>query len=112
MTNNDDLFPPGWDPDPEDIKALALERSVRPSESNPETAQRLFEESAPMAATEIIRLATNRQANERVRLDAAKYVVERALGKLGENVKPAQQNPWDDVFKVMAKDVEDHANKA
>jgi hypothetical protein len=107
---DDDLFGPDWDPKPEDVAALALERSVRPSESNPETAQRLFEESSPLAAQEIIRLATNRQANERVRLDAAKYVVERSLGKLGNDTKPQAQNPWDDVIGVMAKDAEDHAN--
>lgn len=104
-------FGDGWDPTPDQLRALAMERDLQPSESYPETAQRLFDESSPLAAQEIIRLATNRMANERVRLDAAKYVVERALGKLGNDTKPAAGNPWDDVIGVMAKDAENHANK-
>jgi hypothetical protein len=104
-------FDDDWDPTPEQLRALALERDLHPSESHPETAQRLFEESSPLAAQEIIRLATNRMSNERVRLDAAKYVVERALGRLGDQKAPTNGNPWDEVIGVMAKNAEDHANK-
>ena len=47
-------------------------------------ARKLFYETAAQAAATITQIAQH-GTTERVRLDAAKYVVERVLGRLGED---------------------------
>ncbi len=67
-----------WDPD-EAIDTLKLERSM--DESEAATAQRIFVENLPAAAQSIAHTAIY-STNERLRLDAAKYVVERVMGRV------------------------------
>jgi len=49
-------------------------------------------------------------AAEKLRLDAAKYVVDRAIGRIGEAKAGEQKNPWDDIFQNAVTNLEDHAN--
>jgi hypothetical protein len=73
----------GWVPD-EALAGLRMERQVRSDESDEEVARRIFLENLPVAALAIVHLAQH-SGTERVRLDASKYVVERNLGKIGED---------------------------
>jgi hypothetical protein len=71
-----------WDPD-EALASLKMERQVT-SESEEVIARRIFRENLVQATQAICHLATY-GLNEKIRLDAAKYVVERGLGRLGED---------------------------
>jgi hypothetical protein len=72
-----------WNSD-EALNSLKMERSVNPTESNKAMTQRLFEEAAPGAAMALTHLALH-ATNENTRLNAAKYVTERILGKVGDS---------------------------
>lgn len=78
MSDNDR----SWIPDAA-IEGLKMERSLNPGETDIELTRKLFRESAPAAATAIVHVALYGQ-NEKIRVDAAKYVVERVLGRPGE----------------------------
>src|SRR4051812_41127388 len=54
-----------------------------------ETAKRIMVESAPAAAAMIANLAQNGH-NERVQLDASKYIMERVLGPAGQKIEAAK----------------------
>lgn len=57
---------------------------------------RLFEDSAAMAAKAIVELAQN-SPHDKIRLDAAKYIVERTIGKIAD--KPVDTTPhWEQEF--------------
>lgn len=92
---------------PEDaIEALSMERAASPSESLENLTARLFRENAPAAAMSIVHTALH-GANERTRLDASKYVVERLLGKVGESNPVGAVNP----LEAFLNGIEDMANK-
>jgi hypothetical protein len=88
-----------WDPE---NKLTALADEINLSDGNEtEAAKRIFKESAVLAAQAICHIAVY-DDNSRVRLDAAKYVVERNLGKLGD---PTGGNESEDIFDVLLKDI-------
>lgn len=89
-----------WVPE-EAIEALNMEKQVQPSETNEEMAERIFEENLPVAAQAICHLARN-SGSEKMRFDAAKYVVERNLGRV---VDPSGLRKEDDPLMKMMKDV-------
>lgn len=65
-------------------------------------AEGVFRANARRAAEEIVSLAIN-AGNERVRLDAAKYIVERVMGKTPDHkdLNPGaggEGAPWDDIY--------------
>jgi hypothetical protein len=98
-----------WMPSAHEVESLALERSVRPNETDEDLAERLIRESAPKAAMRIVAIATSPATQDRVALDAAKYILERACGKVGD-AKSATSNPWDEIFSGATREIEDHAN--
>lgn len=65
--------------------------------------EQLFEDNAVHAAAEIVSLATS-SPNEKIRLDAAKYVVERVLGKIEASKVEAGTNPWEEVLGTVYKE--------
>lgn len=65
-------------------------------------------EQAPFAAAQIAQLAQH-ASNERVRLDASKYIVERVLGPTGQPTQGVK-SPLEMVMSGFIKDVENHAN--
>lgn len=83
----------GWVPDSA-LENLVAERSVHPGETNVKTTKRLIEENAPLVVQSIIRLAMCSKS-ERTRLDAGKYVLDRALGR----IEPARYDEEDDILK-------------
>jgi hypothetical protein len=88
-----------WDPD--DIaQKLVVPRSGAEEQTPESQATTTFRESLPVAAASICHLALH-SANERIRLDASKYVVERNLGRIGENNLPGAKDPVDDLIKEV-----------
>jgi hypothetical protein len=89
----------GWDPQ-RALDCLSSERAINPDETDEEMAKRLFRENLGMAVMSICHTAQH-SANEKVRLDAAKYVVERNLGRLQD----AQPNAVVDPFEKLMQDL-------
>lgn len=90
-----------WLPD-DAYESLSMERTVNPHESPEELATRLFRENVANATTQIINLAIN-ATNERTRLTASIYVVERVLGR-----QPDASNggggSWDDLLAKCVRE--------
>lgn len=91
----------------EDLKAL--ERNTFGSgpgaETSMATAQRLFEENAIDAAMTIIRTAKT-GSTDRIRFDAAKYVIERSMGPVPSAASKASSVPiTEDALLSFAKTI-------
>lgn len=93
-----------WDSD-EALAALTMERSVNPNESNEALAKRIVIESAPQAAMSLVQLALHAR-NENTRLNAAKYVVDKATEAGAENGKAT----WEKLMAGFLSETELHAN--
>jgi hypothetical protein len=88
--------------------ALALEKAHGGDESEEALTFRLFRENAPRVAMSVINVAL-KGSSERLRLDAGKYVLDRVLGKIGdERVRP--DSPLDALVRQMQIDAEGAAN--
>ena len=68
------------------------------------TAEQIFKQNAAMAAEQIVALALG-AANERVRLDASKTIIDRVLGRVGD-VKPNNDEdaPWAGVYSAIIRE--------
>ena len=100
---------PDWLPDSA-IEALNTERRVHTDETPAQTARRLMHENGPGAALSIIHIALY-GSNERLRLDASKYVVDRVLGRVGDDVNQGEDSPLDAALRRMQEAAEAHANR-
>ena len=70
-----------------------------PSASEVDAARKIFREGLVPATQSIVHLAAFSK-NDRIRLDASKYVVERNLGKVAE--KLAMGDVWEKLFSDIA----------
>jgi hypothetical protein len=95
-----------WLPD-QQLEALTAERTVLSEEDEEATARRIFRQSAPLIAQGIVHTAIH-SPNERVRLDAQKYVTERVLGRVGDDAYA--ENPVETLLKGLFDEAEEHAN--
>jgi hypothetical protein len=77
----------------------AFEADLYGPEGHVGRTKRIFEQSAPFAAKQIVDLATN-GSSDAVRLRASQYVVDRVLGPLG---KEEQEDALDTFLKGMEK---------
>lgn len=93
----------------EAIEGLKMERNLNPGETDIELTRKLFRESAPAAASAIIHVALYGQ-NEKTRVDSAKYVVERVLGRPGEE-NANGQSPLEALMEGVIKDGTDKAER-
>ena len=66
-----------WDPK-EALRSLTTEKMM--DEEPEDTARRLFKENLPLAATSIVHLAVH-CGNEKTRLTAAQYIIDRGFGR-------------------------------
>ena len=66
----------------EDIKALELERDVL-GDDYVQQSERILLENLPVVVNSVVKLART-ASSETVRLNAAKYVIDRNLGKITE----------------------------
>ena len=79
-----------WDPE-RALASLTSEAQIFGLEPH-QQAQKIFAENAASAAMVIVHTARYGE-NERVRLQAAEYVVERTLGPVGSGT--AEEAPWE-----------------
>jgi hypothetical protein len=73
-------------------ESALLESQLHPDEDEETTARRLLRENVPTAVTALTHLMTHSQ-NERVRMDASKYVIDRVLGKIGDDAFGGDESP-------------------
>jgi hypothetical protein len=89
-----------WNAD-EALKSLAQESQLLDADDKNATAKRLFREAGPTAAAAIVHIAQYGD-NERLRLDAARYITERNLGKVGG--EDAGGDPLEELLASVVKD--------
>lgn len=85
-----------YDPTEAEISKLtlsgeSLERAVYVNETEEQMARRIFREALPTAARAIADISRD-STNDRTRLDASKYIVERNLGKVGDDAAHVGDN--------------------
>jgi hypothetical protein len=80
-----------WDVE-DALRSLEIEKQVHQDESCEDIAKRIFDENTVPAALALVYLAQH-SPNEKIRLDSAKYVLERVLGKVGDDIKSDANNP-------------------
>lgn len=90
------------------LAALNTERSVHPEESEEELSRRLMRENLPAVTMGMVHTALH-STNERVRLDASKYITERVLGKVGEDAF-AGTAPVEDLISEVTEYVKEQAS--
>jgi len=84
-------------------EALEMERTALDRDlTDPAVIVQLFREHSYEAALAITQIAMH-GANDRIRLDAAKYVVERAIGRMGET-SPDGKDPIDDLVNRIMRE--------
>lgn len=99
-----------WIPD-DALKSLVTERTLNPQESEETLSRRLFTENAAAATVSIIHTALH-GTNERTRLDASKYIVERVLGRVGDDAFGGEKSPVEAFLDDVVVEVEAYANAA
>jgi len=93
-----------WVPDAA-MNALLAEREIHPDETPEQTARRLLIENLGPVTLGLIHTALH-GSTERTRLDAQKYVMERVLGRVGDDAFGDVDSP---IERFLAG-VEDIAN--
>lgn len=97
-----------WDPKAA-LESLVDEKSHF-DESDEQLAKRLFKEASPRAALSIIHMAAHSQ-NERIRLDASKYITERVLGPASSPASEGESDtPLEDLLGDIVGQIEQYAN--
>lgn len=90
-----------FDVTPEDLAALKAEVDTFGEEESA-LAERLLRENLPMATMSIIKIA-RAGSSDRTRLDAAKYIVERNLGRLQDINPNAKKLPLESLLEDLMK---------
>ena len=93
---------------PEDALAEIAEERSRPAvdgETHQQYARRLMEESLPQVTKGLIFTAVH-STNDRIRLDAQKYLVDRVLGKPGEDASKKGLSSLETLFRNMEESAE------
>ena len=85
-----------WDPD-SIIDALADEKSAFEM-SDPQLAEKILKENSAMCAQAIVRIAVH-SPNEKMRLDASKYVLERVLGRVTEQGISGAKTTFEEIME-------------
>jgi hypothetical protein len=92
------------------VESLKMERVLHNGEeTDAQLSRRLMQEASPLIATGIIHTALH-GATDRVRLDAQKYVLDRVLGKPGDDAYETVQSPLETLVTLLTKDAEEYAN--
>jgi hypothetical protein len=92
-----------WDPDLA-IQELLAERAydginlaASDQGTTNEITKRILREAAPMAAKALVHLAQFADS-DRIRMQAATYIVDRNLGRLGDNTVVAEKDPFEELL--------------
>jgi len=76
----------------EALAALVDDKSSSPATSDQELARKVLQEGAPAAAKAVVHLALH-SASENTRFRAAQYVLDRTLGKPGDDLRDKGEDP-------------------
>ena len=90
----------------EALKSLQTERIVHSDETELQLSRRLMRENLPLITAGMIHTALHSQS-ERLRLDAQKYVMDRVLGKVGDDAFEGTVSPIDELTKALVSDTEE-----
>src|SRR5215831_9957685 len=97
-----------WDPEVA-LASLAEDSSLLDDGDTLSTARRVFRENAGVAAAAIVHIAKY-SVSDRTRLEAARYVVERNLGRVGED--ETIDDPLEKLLGTVVKEEEDNIVRA
>jgi len=89
---------PDWDQETADAEFATLATAATASSAR--SAEQIFRASASAAAQAIVDLSLS-AVNERTRLDASKYIIDRVMGRVAERgFTDGDENkaPWDDIY--------------
>lgn len=87
-----------WDQEAADAEFATLATAATASSAR--SAEQIFRAAAASAAQEIVNLSIN-AVNERIKLDASKYVIDRVMGRVAERGFTNDDDnkaPWDDIY--------------
>lgn len=90
-----------WDPDAR-LESLAQELDLHDGDQKV-TAEAIFKENLALAAQSISHIALY-SLNDKTRLDAAKYVVERNLGRIQDSDPSSESDVWNNLLREVVKD--------
>jgi hypothetical protein len=93
-----------WDAE-EALASLADESRLLDGDDTRQTSKRIFRENAAVAAASICHIAKY-CPSDRTRLEAAKYVVERNLGRIGDDTD-IHDDPLEALMASVVKSEED-----
>lgn len=99
-------------PDDWDVEAAlqdAVKNQTLLNQSYEDQTRNVIEEAAPAAAQSICGLALY-STNERIRLDAAKYVCDRVLGRIGDEKQSGATAPLEALLADVVQTAETLAN--
>lgn len=94
----------GWIPD-DALESMIMERSVHTKEDNKALSRRLIDENSPVVAHSMIWLAVH-SPSERVRLDAGRYLLDRNLGRVGEEQGDQKDSPITELLESVLADID------
>jgi hypothetical protein len=100
---------PEWDPD-QALANMTMEKTLEGLDNNIAVAKRLFEENLPLSVMSICHLAVN-SANEGIRFNAAKYVVDRTMGPADKSATPDGHEAWKAVFDSVLTEAEGYLSR-
>lgn len=97
-----------WVPD-EALKTMPMHKALH-GEDPIKVANELLKEALPMSIMSITHLAIHSPA-EQVRLQAAKYVVDRTLGPVKDDMRVADNKPaWEKIYEGVLVEAESIIN--
>lgn len=97
-----------WDPARALIDLKQEQDAIGPDSNSTIMTEQRFIDRAPLAADAIMHIMQH-SSNERLRFDAAKYIVDRALGKVSDNGLGGGPNPLERLLQGVL--IEDAARK-
>lgn len=93
-----------WVPD-EAIAELTTRRALQSEEDSIALATQIIKENVPIATMSMVHLAIH-SPTESVRFNAAKYLMDRALGKVEDGMSEALKPAWELIYDKVIEEAE------
>jgi hypothetical protein len=98
-----------WNPS-RALENLTMERALSSTETPQQMAKKLLEENLPVAVLAIAHLATYSET-EIIRLNAAKFVVERTMGPAERVINDSGKHAWDDIYENVVVEAQNYLQR-